>query len=43
MEDKFSTGGTMGVGLPGTRRLMDDFHIATVLGEGTQIVVKKWL
>ena len=42
MTDKFSTGGTMGVGLPGTKRLMDDFHIDSVLGQGTQIVVTKW-
>ena len=42
MADKFSTGGTMGVGLPGTKRLMDEFHIDSVLGQGTQIVVTKW-
>ena len=42
MTDKFSTGGTIGVGLPGTKRLMDEFHIDSVLGQGTQIVVTKW-
>lgn len=42
MQDRFSTGGTLGVGLPGTKRLMDDFHIESVVGSGTKVVVKKW-
>lgn len=42
MTDNFSTGGTMGVGLPGAKRLMDDFHINSAPGQGTEVVVKKW-
>ncbi|MEH6443101.1 MAG: anti-sigma regulatory factor [Oceanospirillaceae bacterium] len=43
LKDNFSTGGTMGVGLPGTKRLMDEFEIKTYLGKGTMITVVKWL
>ena len=43
MEDNFSTGGTMGVGLPGTRRLMDEFHIDTCPAQGTRVTVRKWI
>ena len=43
MEDNFSTGGTMGVGLPGTRRLMDDFQIDSHRAQGTKVTVKKWI
>jgi serine/threonine-protein kinase RsbT len=42
MEDNFSTGGTMGVGLPGTKRLMDYFKIESQVGVGTKIVIRKW-
>ena len=43
MRDKFSTGGTMGVGLPGTRRLMDDFQIDSSRELGTKVTVRKWI
>ena len=43
MQDNFSTGGTMGVGLPGTKRLMDDFHIDTHRTKGTKITIRKWI
>ncbi len=42
MTDSFSTGGTLGVGLPGTRRLMDDFQIDTNPDVGTKITIRKW-
>ena len=42
MQDNFSTGSTMGVGLPGTKRLMDEFHIDTHRAQGVKITVKKW-
>jgi serine/threonine-protein kinase RsbT len=42
MEDNFSTGGTMGVGLPGTKRLMDYFKIESQVGVGTKVVIRKW-
>ncbi|AQQ52144.1 anti-sigma regulatory factor [Planococcus lenghuensis] len=43
MEDGFSTSGGLGAGLPGVKRLMDDFKIETILGEGTDIRATKWL
>ena len=43
MQEGFSTGRGMGVGLPGTKRLMDEMEIITKEGEGTKIVVRKWL
>ena len=42
MQDGYSTGGGLGVGLPGARRLMDEFEIESRLGKGTTIVMKKW-
>ena len=41
MTDSFSTGGTLGVGLPGTKRLMDDFQIDSTPDVGTKITVRK--
>lgn len=43
MQDGYSTGRGMGVGLPGTKRIMDDFQIETRLGKGTRVVMSKWL
>jgi len=43
MEDNYSTGGTMGVGLPGTKRLMDDFQIDSQRAKGTKITIRKWI
>ena len=42
MQDGFSTGGGLGLGLPGAKRLMDDFDIDTQVGRGTRIVMRKW-
>jgi len=42
MRDGFSTSGGMGLGLPGVRRLMDDFEIVSEQGKGTKVTVKKW-
>ena len=42
MKDGFSTSGSLGLGLPGVRRLMDDFEIASEPGRGTIVTVKKW-
>jgi serine/threonine-protein kinase RsbT len=42
MRDGFSTSGGMGLGLPGVRRLMDDFDIVSEEGKGTTVTVKKW-
>ncbi|MEV0425172.1 ATP-binding protein [Micromonospora sp. NPDC050495] len=40
--DGFTTGGGLGLGLSGARRLVDDFDIWTTVGEGTRITVTKW-
>ncbi len=39
----YSTSGGLGLGLPGVRRLMDDFHISSRAGRGTVVRVRKWL
>ena len=38
-----STGGGLGMGLSGSKRLMDDFDINTKMGEGTVVTIRKWL
>jgi len=43
LQDGFSTSGSLGLGLPGCRRLMDEFDISSRNGMGTIITVKKWL
>lgn len=42
MEDGFSTGNSLGIGLPGARRLMDDFEISSEPGRGTSVMMVKW-
>lgn len=42
LRDGFSTSGSLGMGLPGVRRLMDEFAITSQPGQGTTVVVKKW-
>src|SRR5713101_4002604 len=42
VKDGFSTSGSLGLGLPGVRRLMDEFMIESELGRGTRVTVKKW-
>ncbi|UOQ44346.1 anti-sigma regulatory factor [Halobacillus salinarum] len=43
MEDGYSTSGGLGAGLPGVKRLMDEFDIHSEEGKGTEIKVIKWL
>ncbi|MFA9556652.1 anti-sigma regulatory factor [Evansella sp. AB-rgal1] len=43
MEDGYTTSGGLGAGLPGVKRLMDEFAIDSVLNEGTTITAIKWL
>ncbi len=43
MQDGYSTGKGLGLGLPGTRRLMDEFAIDSAPGRGTRVTVRKWL
>lgn len=42
LRDHYSTSHGLGMGLPGARRVMDDFAIESKLGEGTRITMKKW-
>jgi serine/threonine-protein kinase RsbT len=42
MRDSYSTGNGLGLGLPGARRLMDEFAIESEISKGTTIVMKKW-
>ena len=42
MQDGYSTTNSLGLGLPGARRLMDDFEIVSQVGQGTTVTVKKW-
>ena len=42
LQDGYSTSGGLGLGLPGARRLMDDFDIASVVGQGTTVTMRKW-
>lgn len=43
MQDGYSTAHTLGAGLPGVRRLMDDFSIESAPGAGTHVRAIKWL
>ena len=42
LQDGFSTGGGLGGGLPGVKRLMDEFEIASTVGVGTRVAARKW-
>lgn len=43
MRDGYSTGKSLGIGLPGAKRVMDDFELASTPGKGTTVTMKKWL
>jgi serine/threonine-protein kinase RsbT len=43
MQDGFTTGDGLGLGLPGARRLMDEFEITSALGQGTTVRMAKWV
>jgi serine/threonine-protein kinase RsbT len=42
LQEGYSTSRSLGLGLPGVRRLMDDFHITSEVGSGTTVVVTRW-
>jgi serine/threonine-protein kinase RsbT len=42
MQDGYSTGRSLGLGLPGAKRLMDEFEIVSEVGKGTTVTMKKW-
>ena len=42
MEDGFTSGGGLGKGLPGSRRLVNEFAIESVFGKGTRVTITRW-
>lgn len=42
LQDGYSTSRSLGLGLPGVKRLMDEFEIVSAPGKGTRVTVKKW-
>jgi serine/threonine-protein kinase RsbT len=42
LDEGYSTGGGLGMGLPGAKRLMDELEIESVMGQGTTVTVRKW-
>jgi serine/threonine-protein kinase RsbT len=43
LTDGYSTSQGLGMGLPGTKRLMDEFHVETSPGAGTTVTIRKWM
>ena len=42
LTDGYTTGGGLGLGLSGARRLVDEFEIDTAVGQGTKVSIVKW-
>lgn len=42
LKDGYSTGGSLGLGLPGAKRLVDEFSIESTLNRGTTVQITKW-
>jgi len=42
LKDGYTTGGGLGMGLSGTKRLVNEFDIVSQVGEGTTVTVTKW-
>ena len=42
LRDGYTTGRGLGLGLPGARRLVDDFDVQTEVGRGTTVTLVKW-
>jgi serine/threonine-protein kinase RsbT len=42
MKDGYTTGGGMGLGLGGAKRLSTDFHIESRVGAGTRVTITRW-
>jgi serine/threonine-protein kinase RsbT len=42
MSDGYTTGSGMGLGMGGTKRLVDQFDIASAVGQGTRVTITKW-
>jgi serine/threonine-protein kinase RsbT len=42
LQDGYTSGGGLGMGLPGSRRLVNEFEIQTRVGEGTRVTITRW-
>ena len=42
MKDGYTTGAGLGLGLSGSRRLVNDFEISSKVGEGTRVAITRW-
>lgn len=42
LQDGYSTGGGLGLGLSGAKRMMDEFEIVSMVGRGTTVTMRKW-
>lgn len=42
MKDGWTTGGSLGKGLPGSKRLVNEFELVSVVGEGTRVTITRW-
>ena len=42
MRDGYTTGGGLGLGLSGARRLSNEFHIESAPGRGTRVTITRW-
>lgn len=42
LQDGYSTSGSLGLGLPGARRLMDEFELQSEVAKGTTVTMRKW-
>ena len=42
MKDGYTSGAGLGLGLGGAKRLSNEFHISSVVGGGTRVVIKRW-
>lgn len=43
LKDGYSKINSLGLGLSGSKRLMDEFEISSIVGKGTKVIIKKWL
>lgn len=43
LRDHYSSSGTLGLGLPGVKRMMDEFSIESALAQGTRVTIRKWV
>ncbi len=43
MRDGYSSSNSLGMGLPGARRLVDEFELSSTVGKGTTITMRKWV